>query len=72
MARVNVESVGDMGIEYVVAESGMTAELIVDDVGERSRYALKAADERFKPSGHFEDGCGAGLSSDVHCSTSVM
>lgn len=37
VARVKVEDVGDMGMEHVVAESGMMDELMVDEVGERSR-----------------------------------
>lgn len=37
VARVKVDDVGDMGMEHTVAESGTTDELMVDDVGERSR-----------------------------------
>lgn len=45
-----------MGIEHVVAESGMMDELMVDEVGERSRYTRHAADERSRPCGHLEAG----------------
>lgn len=53
VARVKVEDVGDMGIEQVVAESGTWVELMVDDVGERSRLVLwNALEMIFSPSGH--------------------
>lgn len=58
VARVNVDDVGDMGMEHVVAESGTWVELIVDDVGDRSRLPLwNALEMIFKPSGHLVEWC---------------